>query len=285
MPCWKPGIRTRLWCFSQFNLDWDYQAMIDKGQARYIAYGPEICPKTKRPHHQGFIYFKCATASIKNVAKILGKCHVEGCKGTLLQNEDYCSKATMGVLVEFGEPPKQGARMDIADMMDGVKKGVPELTLAEENPALWCQYGRRLEKYRKLLQPIRTWKTEVWCFWGIPESGKTTKAWEMGGPEMDSCSFHNGFLVGYTNAEAVLFDDFNWGDIRRDVFLKLMDYGKFTVNVKGSEVTWNPRRVFITSNYSPYEWGFDTTTNAAILRRLDNIEHFQYKWDDPRASK
>ena len=143
--------KTRLWCFTQFDkMDWDYASMIGR-KVKYIAYGLEKCPKTGRPHHQGFIYFRTQQRSIKNIAKSLGKCHVEPCQGSLCDNDYYCSKA--GQLVEFGEKPAQGTRMDINDVMDAVKAGATELDLAEANPGLWCQYGRRFERYRDLLQP------------------------------------------------------------------------------------------------------------------------------------
>jgi len=255
-------------------MDMDYQALIDAGKARYIAYGKELCPKTKRPHHQGFIYFKYATASTKKVANLLMKCHVKDCDGSLRDNDDYCSKATKGVLVEFGEKPKQGARMDIADMMEGVKKGISEQKLAEENPALWCQYGRRLERYRAILQPKRRWKTEVWVFWGAAGTGKTKRAWDEGGPEMDSVKFANGFLIGYSNAPCVLIDDFEPNCVPRQILLQLLDRYPCTVNIKNGETQWNPRTIFLTSNINPEDWFYEQKDTAAIMRRLDHIVEF-----------
>lgn len=261
-------MRTRLWRFTNYSLDFDYKKLIGK-KVKYIAYGNEVCPSTGRKHHQGFIYFKSAQRSVKSVAKLLGKCNVGPCDGSLRDNQDYCSKE--GSLVEFGEKPKQGSRMDIADMMAGVKAGVTEVKLAEECPSLWCQYGKRLEHYRQLLQPRRHWKTEVYVYWGPAGSGKTRQAWEIGGEKMDTVQFANGFVIGYTNSPNVLIDDFDERSIPRHILLQLLDRYPCKVNVKGSEKEWNPRRIFLTTNDDPQMWwGGD----PALQRRLTVQKYF-----------
>lgn len=268
-----PNLKTRLWCFTNYDLDFNYQELIDADKCRYVAYGLETCPTTGRKHHQGFIWFKNPRGSIKGVANMLGKCHVEPARGRLQDNEKYCSKE--GKLVEFGEKPTQGRRSDLAEMMEAVADGVSELDLAEQNPQLWCMYGKRLKEYRMLKQPRRTWKTQVFVFWGASGTGKTRAAWAEGGPDMDDVSFCNGFIVGYTNAEAVLFDDFRWGDWdkphkrhERTTFMQLLDrYGK-TVNVKNGRAQWNPRRIFITTNINPEFWSNDAETREGIMRRI-----------------
>ncbi len=277
--------RTRLWCFTNFHkMDLDYAALIGR-RVKYIAYGEETCKPSAefpegRPHHQGFIYFREATSSTKNVAKLLQKCHVGPCDGTLSDNEYYCSKQTE--LKEFGERPKQGTRMDITDLMNAVKDGMIEVDIAESNPALWCQYGRRLERYRMLLEPDRDWKTEVWVYWGNSRTGKSRAAWDLvkrEGVSVDSVSFHNGFAIGYTHAHTQIWDDFA-GEIDFREFLKLTDRYKHTVNVKGlSQVTWNPRRIIITSNMRPGVWYREHLDCAEIRGRISKIVLFTGKFE------
>lgn len=267
-------MRTRLYCFTNFNLEFKYQSIINDGKARYIAYGSETCPTTDRVHHQGFIYFANAQRSVKKVANLLGKCHVEPCRGSLKDNQDYCAKATKGVLVEFGCAPKQGQRMNLDDMMAGVKAGVSEVKLAEENPALWCQYGRRLERYRAILQPKRTWKSEVFVFYGASGTGKTRRAWEQGGPEMDSVKVANGFLIGYSNAPTVLIDDFDPSSINRQLLLQMLDRYPCTVNIKNGQTQWNPRAIILTSNMHPLDWFSGPRDSEALMRRITRLVCF-----------
>lgn len=278
--------RSRLWWFTNFaKLDGDYSSLIGR-RVKYIAYGDENCKPSKefpdgRPHHQGFIYFRSATASLKQVGKLLwksGKCGP--CDGTLSDNEYYCSKQTK--LKEFGERPKQGTRMDIADMMEAVKDGASELDIAESNPALWCQYGRRLERYRQLLQPDRTWKTKILVYWGRAGTGKTRAVHEQVkefGETLDTVSFVNGFCIGYSNAPNVLIDDFE-GKMSRGFFLRLTDRYPMVINIKNGEAKWNPRRIYITSNLRPGAWYAktyleDEGEDPAVMRRLDEIVHMR----------
>jgi len=81
-------MKSRLWQFTNFNLEFDYKNFYEKSSAEYIAYALETCPKTGREHHQGFVYFNGQRGSIKGVARDLGGCHVEMCKGNIDQNED-----------------------------------------------------------------------------------------------------------------------------------------------------------------------------------------------------
>lgn len=259
--------RTRLWCFTNFDLDFDYESIIGK-KVKFVAFGKEKCPSTGRDHHQGYIYFRNQQRSLKFVSKLLGGCHVDPCSGSLKDNETYCSKET--ALTKFGDEPKSGTRMDIQDCMKAVKEGVSELKIAEDNPALWCQYGRRLERYRDLLQPRRHWKTEVHVYWGPPDTGKTRKAWEIGGEDMDTVKFVNGFCIGYKNAPNVLIDDFDRNSLPRDVMLQIFDRYPCKVNVKGAEREWNPRRIFLTTNFDPKIWADD----HALYRRLTKVEYF-----------
>ena len=141
-------VKGRLWCFTNFNLDFDYEEYLAETTAEYVVVGREICPDTKKDHDQGFVYFSGARGSIKGVAKQLGKCHVECCQGNMDQNTDYCSKDDN--VREFGIKPKQGERTDLLkikeDIMGG--KSVDEITL--ENPMVYHQYGRTLNKLEDL---------------------------------------------------------------------------------------------------------------------------------------
>lgn len=260
-------MKSRLWCTTVYDMSFDFQALYDKGGIKYLGYGEEVCPTTNRPHWQAFVLFQNARDSVKAVAKLFGNSHVEKCKGSLSQNVDYCSKEAE--LHHLGDPPRQGARHDVSECMSAVKEGVSELEIAESSPTLWCMYGRRFEAYRDLLQPKRAWKTEVRVFWGEAGSGKTKTAVEWLGDSYDDVTFtQGGFFIGYHNNENVLIDDFDYKSMPRDIFLKVTDRYQLTINVKGGERTWNPRRIAITSNKEPSEW-YTWGDPYAIIRRLE----------------
>lgn len=261
------NMKSRLWCGTNYNLNFDYNEVYSQGDIRYLAYGDEICPTTKRPHHQFFVLFKTQRSSIKNVATLFGGVHVEPCKGSLSQNEVYCSKE--GSYHEFGEKPKQGDRTDLHGCMAMVADGASELEIAQSAPRIWCQYGRRFEEYRALLQPDRDWETEVRVWWGKTNTGKSRSAREWLG-EYDVITYTKGdFFIGYNNHENVLIEEMgDTNTMSRELFLQITDRYKHVVNVKGGERKWNPKRIAITSNYDPKKW---FQKPDAVLRRISEI--------------
>lgn len=260
-------MRTRVWCGTQYNLDFDFKKLVDDEILSFVAWGDEVCPTSGREHKQFYCMFKHPKSSCKIVAAYFDKCHVEPCKGSLKSNEKYCSKE--GSFHKYGKEPAQGKNPRLADCMAMVKDGASELDIAEANPQLWCQYGRRFEDYRALLQPEREWVTEVRVWWGEPGSGKSKAAREWLG-EYDVCTYtQGGFFIGYKNHENVLLEDFDYKSMPRDVFLQCCDRYKHVVNVKNGERNWNPRRIAITSNFDPKEWYFGDP--VAITRRISEI--------------
>ena len=83
------GKKSRLWCFTNFDLEFDYGKYLDDTSAVYIVYGSEQCPSTGRVHHQGWVYFSEARGSVKQVAKQLGGAHVEMAKGSI--DQKFCA--------------------------------------------------------------------------------------------------------------------------------------------------------------------------------------------------
>lgn len=271
-------MKTRLWCGTQFNLDFNFKKLVDDEILTFVAWGDEVCPDTDRKHLQFWCMFKSPRGSVKQVAKLFDKCHVEPCQGSIKSNERYCSKE--GSYHKYGQEPAQGKRNDIIGCMALVKEGASELEIAESAPQLWCQYGRRFEDYRALLQPERDWVTEVRVWWGNPGTGKSRAAREWLG-DYDVCTYTSGgFFIGYKNNENVLFEDFDFKSMPRDVFLQCTDRYKHVVNVKNGERTWNPRRIAITSNFDPTlpapdGWYFGDP--KAIIRRISSITKMEHK--------
>lgn len=80
--------------------------LTDTGRFRFIAYGEEVCPDTGLLHYQAYIvaYNPIRLASL---VKYFGEGHhFEVMRGSLQQNEDYCSKE--GRFTKLGDEPRQG---------------------------------------------------------------------------------------------------------------------------------------------------------------------------------
>jgi len=251
---------TRYWIFTNYDLDFRYTDLFTwspcaedwvRGKATYIAYGLETCPKTKRPHHQGWIVWKDARSSIKGVAKDLGKCHVEKMFGNLTQNEDYCSKennlTTLGM-----KPMENGKKRTLEEAAGEIAAGMSVDSLALENPTLFHQYGRTLSRLEDIHQrkKKRTWMTEgVWLF-GPTGVGKTHEAWAY---DANAYLFPDDgdWWDGYCGEETVIINEFR-GAIPYNRILALVDKFPAFVRRRGREPTpFLAKRVVITSPHPP----------------------------------
>lgn len=97
--------KTRNFTITDYNCDKNFYENIfeeTKNGIRYICYGEEVCPQTKRLHYQGYIYFH-NPRYLNSVIKLLAPRHVEVCKGSAIDNIQYCSKD--GRFTELGHRP------------------------------------------------------------------------------------------------------------------------------------------------------------------------------------
>jgi len=95
--------RKTFYCFTVFGLTDDSEIELNRQLGmlcvKYL-YGKEICPTTGRTHLQGFLHLKKAMRITE--LRLIGKPHLEACKGNEEQNERYCSKD--GNVVKWGYP-------------------------------------------------------------------------------------------------------------------------------------------------------------------------------------
>ena len=179
---------------------------------------------------------------------------------------DYC-----------GIPVGQGYRSDIETIFKNIKEG-KFLTMdevAEQYPTEFCKYGSKIEKYFSMIRPKRNWKTNVICYWGKGGTGKSFEVWAQEGMEnVETITLSgqrsNPFVLNYTGTkEAVLIDDFNFTAIDPTWFLNITDRYPQVVNVKGGEMNWNPKTLYICANIHPREWWGDWSPQ--IKRRFNEI--------------
>lgn len=254
--------RGRLYCFTDFIRKISFYEGLTYS---YIIIGEETCPETKKVHWQGFIHFANAR-SFSSVQKEFHPRHIELCKGSVKQNITYCSKDN-NIILEDGECPNQGKRSDLVEVCDKIKEGIPLAQIIGENTPVCVKYLKNLKEIHEILnpQPKRNWKTKVIVLWGEAETGKTRTAIEAGAV---SIKWTGQFMNNYNNQDIVLWDDFDCTRMDRDLFCELTDRYPATINVKYGIKEWNPKTIYITSNFDPSLW---YGGGKAISRRLDEV--------------
>ncbi len=269
--------KFRNFCFTDFILDGDFWENID---CEYLIYGLETCPSTTKEHWQGFIRFK-NQRSFKAVIKALKPRHVEICKGSADDNIKYCSKDS-NVVCERGTRPSQGARSDLAEIHERIKDGVSVDTITEENPMMYHQYGRTLNKLEdlQLRRKFRSWMTEGIWYYGPTGSGKSHEAFKDYSPDTHYVlPDDKGWWDGYTGQETVIINDFR-GSLTYGFLLQLVD--KWPVNVSRRQrepVPFLAKRLIITSSLHPTEIYCNLSANDSLgqLYRRFQIQELAQK--------
>ena len=271
--------RCRNFCYTIFDSHIN-MPNLNVPDNKYIVMGREICPSTKKEHWQSFISFKFAktlSSAIKILQNHFGvKCHVEIIRGTLEDNEDYCTKDND--YYTLGTPNKQGIRTDLIEIKNEILNGkkVDDITL--ENPNIFHQYGRTLNKIEDLAmrKKFRTEMTKGIWYYGKTGVGKSHKAFEGFTPETHYIYPNDGgWWDGYTQQEIVIINEFR-GEIAFKELLDLCDKWPKSVKRRCREpIPFTSKLIIITSCHTPeevYKNLDDGDRIDQLSRRFDVIE-------------
>lgn len=263
----------RSWAFTSFDVE---EPVFDDKQMKYMIYGREVCPSTGKEHWQGFIYFynKKTLRTIKR--QVSDKWHFSACRGTTAENIAYCSKD--GKFTEHGDRPQKGKRTDLLVIKEDIMSGKRVETMMLEDPMLYHQYGRTLDKIEDVYNrtKFRTEMTQGIWYYGPTGCGKSHAAFEGYSNETHYNLINdNGWWDGYRGQETVIINDFR-GWIPYDVLLQLVDKYPMSVKRRGREpLPFVSKRVIITSSLSPEECYHNRDDNDSIeqlKRRFKIIE-------------
>jgi len=241
--------RTRNVCFTGFN-ETGYE--FNEKQMKYLVVGKEICPTTGKEHWQGYVELKNAKtfSAIKKLFKD-NKLHLEERKGNALQASNYCKKD--GKYEEFGELSSQGARSDLVTLKDDILAGKKNCTeVREENPELYHQYGRTLDKLEDdyLCKQKRNWMTKGIWIWGPTGCGKSRWAYETY-PDAYTWADDKDWQDCYSGQETIIIDDFR-GNIKYQNLLKMIDRYEYKLSRRGrTPFPLLAKTIVITSSMPP----------------------------------
>lgn len=270
-----PGAKN--WVFTLNNFTEEDQVHLqnfgDNELIRYLVFGRESGERGT-PHLQGYISWRDRRSLDYCRNAISPRAHFEVMRGTPAQASVYCKKE--GDFEEFGElPGGRGSRSDLQSALVAVKSGISRVDLIEQHSLAYARAGRMLSEYQLLNAPGRDWETFVSVYWGETGIGKTRKAFE----EAARPYIHPGgsWFDGYDGHSDVIFDDFGGSEFKITYLLKLLDRYQMRVPIKGGFVQWVPRKIWITSNYSPDAW-FPNAKDEhvrALKRRFSKVVRFR----------
>jgi len=283
------SLQGRNWVFTLNNplaervgddpADWDHSAF------RYLVYQLEL-GESGTAHWQGYVSF-AKNVRLGVLKELSPRANWDLRRGTHEQARAYCTKdeGRLDGPYEYGDPPvHQGERSDIATTWAMLKAKASDFEILEVNPGA-MRYARGIAWARQAVPVVqRSWKTEVFVYWGTSGSGKSFRAFAEAGPNAYSKPPATKWFDGYTGQENVVFDEFlgNWFDV--STLLRLLDAYPMAVEPKGGTyIPFLARRLWITTNIEPLRWypNINGLQLAALLRRLDHIENFTVPYVAP----
>jgi hypothetical protein len=256
--------KVRWWVVTQWDTSKtaeDYQACIDDGWAKFIAWGNETT-KSGKPHHQMFLYFTDSRDRNKSEAtakymvkkmKLSKHPHCAAMNGTVHDNEVYCSKESE--LQKVGEMPAQGKRTDIESLKERIVAGELVEDMMMENAMTFHMYGRTLQAIEDKVNRSkrRTNMTEAFWLWGATGSGKSHLAHNIDIPfnQIYARDSDGAWWDDYCGQELVVMDDYR-ANLPFNIMLKIADKWPFSVARRNRKpYPFTSTAVIITSHRRP----------------------------------
>lgn len=166
------GKRTMNWCFTwnnytQEDINTVKEHWISLPDMRCIMFEPEIAPKTKTPHLQGFFIFHKIKSFKQVKAMISPKIRLSQMRKPIEANERYCSKDGKAILIgslpmsqkEKGEHGIKGKGNGFEAISvwtrfkNDCEKGLSHKELMSKYPAIAVQYPNGFDRYVETFAP------------------------------------------------------------------------------------------------------------------------------------
>lgn len=259
----------------------------DQAKIKYVVWQKEKAPTTDRIHWQGYVELT-ATARMKGAAEALGitGAHMEPRAGTRNQAREYCMKEESRVEGpwEYGtwEEVSQGKRTDVEKAKEILVRGGSMREVVQEVSSY--QAIKFAEKYHEYTEPKRTWKTQVYWFWGPTGAGKSYTAHQMA-PEAYHTTDNLKWWNGYDQHADVIIDDFRPCMVSSFArLLQLFDEYPCKIETKGGMREFLAKRVFITAPDPPVVMfaNIEERLRVQLDRRITEVRYFPERVDVTR---
>lgn len=256
-----------------------YRKLAEK--ASFMIAAREVGEECGTPHFQAYAYFKNARSQSAVLKDLKGRGYVKPARCSAEKNVTYCEKQG-DVFIREGEVPKQGARSDIARVLEAVERGDTMSQIIQESATNY-QDIQIAEKAMKYMEPPRDHMPEVYWYYGASGTGKSADA--LAEASVDDASVYTPlayagkFWDGYDRHEHVIINDYRPGWMPFAVLLQLLDRYEFRVENKGSSRQFTAKKIWITSPFSPEECVPGLEEEYQLLRRLTRITKYEWPVD------
>lgn len=267
--------KSRNWCYTLCNYTED--DLVGVEDAVYTIYGKEV-GEEGTPHLQGFCHFANPRA-LGGVKKLLPRAHLEPMRGNLAQAITYCQKDNDWT--EYGTKPMSSQEKGQAnadrwtDIIELSRRGDYE-TVKEKYPDVYATRLPTLENlHRKRPINLTTLDGELENLWVVGETGVGKSKWVREQfPDAYIKDPRTRWWDTYDHQETVIIDDFDKYQVAQGGDMKRWgDRYVVPVEVKGGYMNIRPKRVIVTSQYTPKEiWHEDAKTLDAMERRFHLLE-------------
>lgn len=260
----------------------------DDKRFRYGIVAKEIGLITFNHHLQ--MYVECvgklsysAVVEIFNHGGTNKSVHVESRRGSAFQASVYCKKFDEN-FVEIGQMKNPGKRTDLEDAREAWREtgSIGEVLKTCKS----YQSYQIIKANAAYNEQQRTWKPNVYWFWGKTGTGKThTALAECNANDLRTYKHSDSnrkWWNGYDGHGNVIIDEFRASQMSFSRLLTLLDSGACTVELKGFQRQFLAQNIYITCPTSPMHTYTlkDSTRDVKdgqikqLLRRITEIRYF-----------
>lgn len=265
--------RSRGYCFTLNNWTPEDTEALVKVECQYLVYGKEV-GEEGTPHLQGYVYFK-SLKSFKQIKTLLGdRYHIEAQRGSTEQAADYCKKDgdfhEVGVVPMSQKKKGEAGKRVYEEAFELAKQGKIDEIPEPLRTRFYGTYKRIRADHQVVPEALPTLEHE-W-YWGESGTGKTRKAREENpGAYLKN---PNKWWCGYVDQAVVVIDE--WAPTHECLAPHLKqwaDHHPFCAETKGASLCIRPKKIIVTSNYSP-EQCFPKEEDLEPIRRRFHVVQF-----------